>query len=292
MATNVIKNVGQMVLEPLFSSGVITAVVENGIVNPPEDLVRNLLPISGTFATVNTGLALALHVHEKPKIVQIAFPFFSGLAAAALLPAIGLPTTELLGTYLFCSGLLSGIALVKVIAKAIFAKQAEPKEESKPHRVFNYVVPGAVTFIPSVIVGSASTKLFGSGEWVLGLMGVFFGLAQVCVTTLLGATQESRMVHGFLPMITSVLPSLIFGAMETMRSPDLPALILIPATALATALIGTVATRYMASQPSAPAQIETNSTQDAKPPVDHRSTYRRWGSTVLPQHSPDAKKYI
>ena len=290
MATNLIKNVGQTVLEPLFSSGVMTAVME-GMVNPPKEVARNILPISGTFATVNTGLATLLQVHEKPKIVQIAFPFFSGLAAAALLPVIGLPTTQLLGTYLLCSVLLSGIALVKVIAKAIFAKQSEPKEESKPHRVFNYVVPGVVTFIPSAIVSFVPTKLFGNGDWVFGLVGVFFGLAQVCVTTLLGAPQESRMLHGFLPVITSVLPSLIFGAMETMHDPDLNALTVITATALVTALIGTVATRYLASQPKATSSTETKGTEDAKQQIDPRSTYRRWGSTVLPQHSPDAKKY-
>lgn len=293
MATSLVKNVAQTIIEPLIFTGGITAAVESGNFNPPQDVAGNILPFSGTFATVNMGLATLMHVHEKPKIVQIAFPFFSGLAAAALMPVFGLPTTQLLATYLFFSSCLSGLALVKVIAKAIFAKKAEPKEESKPHRVFNYVVTGTVAFIPSAFACFPLSKLFGQGDWILGDVGVFFGLAQVCVTTLLGAPQESRTLHSFLPVITSLLPSLIFGAMEPMRNPDVTAFTVIPVISVATALIGTAAIRYFASQSKATTQTEVG--EEKQQQVDPRATYRRPGfSAALPHHTPapDTKKFI
>ena len=121
MVSNYITNTGSKLIESVFTTGVLTAAVDHVA---PRQVAASALPISGLFAGANAGLVKVLHVDEKPKIVQVAFPFFSGLAAVALIPAIGLPAFDILGTYIFCSGFMAGIALIKVAAKSVFKKHA------------------------------------------------------------------------------------------------------------------------------------------------------------------------
>ncbi|WP_420420640.1 hypothetical protein [Simkania sp.] len=284
MAVTTVKNFAQMGLETALSTAVMTTAVQERLINAPEDLVSNIVPIAGIFSGTNTALAAVMGVHEKPKLVQVAFPFFSGLVATGALVALSAPVTELMSAYVICSSMLAGVALLKVIAKAILKMDAEPKEESKPARVFSYVVVGATTFIPAMY----GARFFGDnlGNGMLALMGLFFGLAQVCVTKLLGAPQqESRWLHASLPLMTSPIPLAIIGSMAHNLSPKFPgAAAVITATSILTALVGTVASRYFARQP----QVEKQPAVDEKKEeqLDQRSTYRRPGfSTTLSYHS-------
>ncbi|WP_420420639.1 hypothetical protein [Simkania sp.] len=280
-------------IEMSLTTGLLAQFFRDG---PSQDIASHCVPFGALFSGVNAGLATVLSVHEKPKIVQVAFPFFSGLAAAALVPLLGLPTTELGEVYMVSLVLLTGAALIKVLAKSILKMAAEPKEESKPARFFNYIVAGTASFIPSGIAGLCVALLFGleqkSEGFTMGgfaVIGVFFGLAQVCVTTLLGAPQkEGRMFHGFLPLFTSVFPFLNIGAMGGVSSPKVAdEIAVITITSLLTALVGTVASRYFARQPQVEKQPAIDEKKEEQP--DQRSTYRRPGfSTTLSYHSQNS----
>lgn len=291
MAISLVKNIGQMGAEIAFSTGAISTVVKEGLMNVPKDLARRIVPVAGVFSVINSTLATVMGADQKPKIVQIAFPFFSGLFSTAILYAVSPPMQNLMDAYLLCSTGLAAVALIKVIAKAILKMSAEPKEESRPARVFNYVVAGAATFIPAVGAGALFKDALDDG--IFALMGFFFGLAQVCVTTLLGAPQkESRSLHSLLPIFTTAIPcAILLGTNGLLHDKMLMEITVVTTTAVITAMIGTVVSRFFASQTQVKVKdegaIETNGTQPSQQGVDPRSVYRRPGfSTTLPNHSP------
>lgn len=217
-------------------------------------------PVGTTFAAVNFVLGSAMGIHEKPRVVQVAFPFFSGLAGVMAMRGmeyfLGVSAAPMLGAYAYCSVLMAGVALVKVIAKTIFRMQAEIKEESKPQRVFNYVLVGATSVIPATSIGIPLDPGYL-------LPGIFFGLAQVFVTTLLGAHQkEGCLLHGFLPCITSVLPFALVVLFRGVFPPiewqhKIGSVIGI---SLVTALVGTVATHCFTSKPQLSTQKSVGET--------------------------------
>jgi FtsH-binding integral membrane protein len=294
MAISIVKNIGQMGLEVAFSTAAISAVVNEGLVNVPKDLTREIVPVAGIFSGINSGLATVMGADQKPKIVQLAFPFFSGLLSTAVLYAMSAPVQNLKEAYLFCSTGLAAVALIKVIAKAIFKMGAEPKEESRPARVFNYVVAGAATFIPSIV----AVRLFKDSldDGFFALFGFFFGLAQVCVTTLLGAPQkESRSLHSLLPIFTSAIPcAILLGTTGQLTDKMLMEITVVTTTAVITAMIGTVVSRFFTSQTQVKekdegAVVGTDGIQSSNP-IDSRSRYRRPGFTSTLPHHLSSKK--
>lgn len=294
MAISLVKNIGQMGAEIVFSTGAISTVVKEGLMNVPKDLAREIIPVAGIFSGINSGLATIMGADQKPKIVQLAFPFFSGLISTAVLYAVSAPVQSLMDAYLLCSTGLAAVALIKVIAKAIFKMSAEPKEESRPARVFNYVVAGAATFIPAVGAGALFKDALDDG--IFALFGFFFGLAQVCVTTLLGAPQkESRFLHILLPIITTAIPCAVpLGTNGRLTDKMLMEVTIVAATAVITAMIGTVVSRFFTSQTQVKVKdegaiVDINGTQSSNQ-IDPRSVYRRPGfSTSLSYHSPNKK---
>lgn len=266
-------------VELLLGSTAVASVIRNKLLFNSHQLINRADSIGAISSGTNIFLSKLMHVDEKPKIVQVAFPFFSGLISTSLMAALGvIPAAALMDTYMVCSTALAGVALIKMIVKRIFAQQGEAIEESKASRTFNYVVVGATTFIPSVVIG-----VLVSNE-NLGLIGVFFGLAQVCVTTFLGASQESLTLRSCLPFVTSVLPFAILKGMGLMNTPQAPfAFVVITASAALTALVETFVMSYFTTQsPAEPVVVKAEEKQSA----DSRSVYRRPGfSTALPHHS-------
>lgn len=285
MFINHLKSKSQILEPPIVAAAAFT-LVRSVELRIPEIAVSQIFPTMALYSGVNVCLAKVLNIHEKHKFAQVALPFFSGLASATLMAVLRVQTGGFFGSYVFHSSLVTLAQLIKVVAKGVLKLDSEPKEESMSSRVFNYIVLGIATIIPSGLTAVALGRIFAFEEWmILGSLGFFFGLAQVCVTTLLGAPQESRGLHASLPFINSILPFAAFAVTDAVTDNYPGRFVPMGLISLGTSLLGTIASRYFAnkSRESVQSQVASNLGSDTR--TANRVNYRRPGfSAPLPHH--------
>lgn len=150
-----------------------------------------------------------MQLEEKPKLVQVAMPAISSLAATFMLRVLTDTKSDLLNTYYTSSYVLCCVALV---TKLVLGLGSRPKVESISQRIFNYTVTSFATYLPSRVLAN---YFLGKGDQAPLLCGVFYGLAQVCVTTLLGATKEKGIIPLTLPCCTALLSLFMLAVGES-----------------------------------------------------------------------------